>query len=86
MFPSTIGHAAAQRVRAAQRFGAILLSIGLIQVANIEPAMLKKGFRKAMIKFHPDKAQQKGASWDTVVLNEEIMKFIQNECKYTSKH
>lgn len=48
--------------------------------------MLKKGFRKAMIKFHPDKAQQKGASWDTVVLNEEIMKFIQNECKYTSKH
>ena len=41
------------------RFSAILLSIASIRVKSFEPKVLQKGYRKAQIKYHPDKARKR---------------------------
>jgi hypothetical protein len=40
---------------------------------------LGKAYKKALAKHHPDRATQKGASWEIVVEAEEVYKLIQNK-------
>ena len=46
---------------------------------NNDSATVQKAYRKALIKYHPDKAQRKGESWQKVAESEEIYKLVQNE-------
>jgi hypothetical protein len=61
-----------------QRFVGILKAFG-IPCENNEQATVQKAYRKALIKYHPDKAQRKGEGWQKVAESEEIYKLIQNE-------
>lgn len=61
-----------------QRFVGILKAFS-VPCENNEQATVQKAYRKALIKYHPDKAQRKGEGWQKVVESEEIYKLIQNE-------
>lgn len=61
-----------------QRFMQVLRVFGVALDSNEETAVAK-AYRKAMVMFHPDRAQRKGESWQKVVEAEEIYKLVQNE-------
>jgi hypothetical protein len=60
------------------RFIQVLRVFG-VAMDSSEASAVQKAYRKALIMFHPDKAQRKGASWQKVAEAEEIYKLIQNE-------
>jgi chemotaxis protein histidine kinase CheA len=68
----------------ANRFIGILKVFG-IPCDNTEQATVQKAYRKALIKYHPDKAQRKGEGWQKVVESEEIYKLVQNEWQKVRK-
>ena len=61
-----------------KRFMQVLRVFGVALDSN-ESAAVQKAYRKAMVLFHPDRAQRKGESWQKIVEAEEIYKLIQNE-------
>ena len=61
-------------------YSQVLRSFGIIVRADATPAELSKARKKALVKYHPDRAVGRGAPWEKVVEAEEIYKLLQVCC------
>jgi hypothetical protein len=67
----------AQKVKG-KSFAAALCAFGIQVVDDATTAELQKARKKALVKFHPDRAIQRGEPWEKIVEAEEIYKLLQN--------
>ena len=67
-----------QRKVGGKSFAEALRSFGVDVPQYATAEQLQKAKKKALVKFHPDRATQRGASWEEVVQAEEIYKLLQN--------
>ncbi len=67
-----------QRKVGGKSFAAALRAFGVEVPQNANAEQLHKAKKKALVKFHPDRATQRGASWEKIVEAEEIYKLLQN--------
>lgn len=67
-----------QRKAGGKDFAAALRAFGVDVRPGATPEDLQKARKKALVKYHPDRATQRGASWEQVVEAEEIYKLLQN--------